>query len=488
MKILLASSEVFPYSKTGGLGDMTGAMAKFLGRAGHQVGVVTPLYRGIRERFSGITKFDWYMDLPVGKHRVQAEVWTCEPHPRVTVYFIHQPGFYDRAGLYHDDNWEYLDNPQRFIFLSKAVVHLARYLPWQPELVHVHDWQTALVPLFIRHQQTHEGWWNAPGTCLTIHNLGYQGNYPPTVYELTNLPRDYFHMNGAELYGQFSFLKGGISYADILTTVSPRYAREITTPTFGCGLDAALRARRDALKGILNGIDCEEWKTVNNPYLRNSFTARRLAGKTEEKLALQKELGLPANAQVPLFANITRLTPQKGMDILLGALEEMLAADMQFVLLGSGYRDYEEAFHHLGQRFSQKAAVRIGFNQQLSQRIEAGADFYVMPSFYEPCGLNQMYSQRYGTIPIVRATGGLDDSVVDPSNDPKKATGIKFNEYSVRALAKAIRKALVLYQNPPILRRFRVNGMKADFSWERSTEQYSEVYAAVLKARNPIST
>jgi starch synthase len=483
LRLLLASSEVHPYSKSGGLADMVAALGKALGRAGHRVGLVTPLHRGIRERFPDLQGFDYHLNLPLGAEWVQAGVWTAQPSEGLTVYFIDQPRFYDRAGLYNENGTDYLDNAHRFLFFSKCVVHLARYLDWQPQIVHVHDWQTGLVPLFIRHQQSREGWTAAPRSVFTIHNLAYQGVFPRAAYDLANLPLDYFNPDGAEFWGQLNCLKAALAYADTLTTVSPRYAREITTPAFGCSLDAMLRARQHDLTGILNGVDYDEWNTTRNPHLQHPYSARKLAGKAAQKADLQAEMGLPVRADAPLFASITRLADQKGMDLLLGALEEMLAADMQFVLLGSGAHWLEQAYARLAKRHPGKVAVRLGFDQGLSHRIEAGCDFFLMPSRFEPCGLNQMYSERYGAIPIVRVTGGLDDSVVDLTEDPRGATGIKFQEASVRALAKAVRKALVLYQTPALLRQMRLNAMKADFSWDRTAEEYRAVYHATLAPR-----
>lgn len=476
MRILLASSEVHPYSKTGGLGDMVGALGKTLAKNGHHVGIVTPLYRGAFQQFPGLQRLDWHMDLPFGGGRIQGEVFTLQPMASLTVYFIHKPEFFDRAGLYMENGEAYSDNAERFIFFSKTVTHLGRYLPWQPQIVHLHDWQTALVPAMIRQQASGAGWSQPPQSVLTIHNLAYQGVFGAETFALTNLPGEYFTPQGAEYFGLLNCLKAGIQYADLITTVSPRYAREITTETFGCGLDGVLRARQDRLVGILNGVDYDEWNTTNNPYLKHSYSVRNLAGKDANKAELQRELGLPVRPRVPLYGNISRLVDQKGTDLLLGSLEEMLAGDIQFAFLGSGEPALQNACRKLAARFPGKVAVRIGFDQPLSHRIEAGCDFYLMPSRFEPCGLNQMYSLRYGTIPIVRRTGGLDDSVVDYLDDPKRANGIKFDEYSSRALARAMRKSLAIYETPALMRRYRRNGMTADFSWERTAQVYLGLY------------
>jgi starch synthase len=479
MNLLLATSELHPFSKSGGLADMAGALAKTLAAQGHRVGVVTPLYRGIAKKFPDLQPFDWRLDLPLGADRVQGGVRICEAADRLTIYFIDQPYFYDREGLYMGP-WNFEENAARFIFLSKAAVNLARYLPWKPELVHVHDWQVGLVPLLIRDAAARDGWLNPPATCLTIHNLAYQGTFDRRAYALTNLPPAWFTPEGAEFYGMLNCLKAGIEFAGALTTVSPRYAREITTEQYGCGLDGVLRRRQGVLTGILNGVDYEEWNTMENGHLKHAYSVEELRGKVENKAALQLEMGLPPAPGVPLFATVTRLADQKGVDIQLAALQEMLAANMQFVLLGSGDPVFETAYTALQRRFPSKVALKIGFDHGLSHRIEAGADFFLMPSRFEPCGLNQMYSQRYGTIPIVRRTGGLDDSVTDLLDDGDRVDGIKFNEYSARALAKAIRKALVLYENKELLDLYRRNAMRADFSWERTAGEYLRVYEQAL--------
>lgn len=478
MRILLASSEVFPYSKTGGLADAAGALGKALAKAGHQVGIVTPLYRGINQKFPGIRRVDWQFDFPLGARYPGGELWAIEPTKGLTVYFVHKPDYFDRAGVYNENGVDYADNGERFIYFSKCVAHLARFLPWRPNIVHVSDWQTGLVPLIILHQSRAERWLSAPRTCFTIHNLAYQGYFPASAYEMTNLPSVYFHDEGAQHFGQLNCLKAGVAFADVVTTVSPRYAREITTEEFGETLDGLLRKRQGQgkLVGILNGVDYDEWNTTSNRWLRAPYSLRNLDGKATNKSALQREFGLPVAPRVPLFGTITRLAEQKGVDIELAALEEMLAADMQFVLLGSGSRVHEDAFKKLASRFPKKVGVRIGYDHGLAHLIEAGCDFYLMPSRFEPCGLNQMYSLRYGTVPVVRRTGGLDDSVVDAS-DGELANGIKFSTYSSSALAKSIRKALVIFQESTVLGFYRRNGMSKDFSWDRAVSDYETIYA-----------
>ncbi|HEY5912215.1 MAG TPA: glycogen synthase GlgA [Verrucomicrobiae bacterium] len=476
MNILLASSEVHPFSKTGGLADMVGALGKALARGGHRVGIITPLYLGIRERYPALKLVNLPLDFPLGVRRIRGEIWALDTVAGLTIYFVDQPEFFQRSGLYQKDGVDYPDNAERFVFFSKAIAHLALQLPWKPQLLHANDWQTALAALFLRHQRHLPGWADAPRVCMTIHNLAYQGVFPASQFALTNLPWDYFVPAGAEFYGQVNCLKAGLAYADLITTVSPRYAREITTEEFGCGLDGLLRYRLSSLFGILNGVDYEEWNPISDPYIESKFAAANLAAKALNKLALQSEFGLPADPAIPLFGNIGRLVEQKGVDIMLGALHEMLPGNVQFVQIGSGAPAFQRAYQDLARRFPPKASVRIGFDEGLSHRIEAGCDFFLMPSRFEPCGLNQMYSLRYGTVPIVRATGGLDDTVVDLRENPAKANGIKFHEHSSRALAKAMQKAIALYEIPELLEQFRQNGMAADFSWERTATRFVTLY------------
>ena len=458
---------------------MVGSLSKRMARSGHRVGVATPLYLGIREQFPQLQRLNIPLEFPLGNKNVRGEIWSLEPLPGLTVYFVDQPAYYQRESLYAKYGVDYPDNAERFVFFAKAVAQLARHVDWKPEIVHAHDWQAACAVLLVHHQKR-AGWQDAPRTCMTLHNLAYQGVFPAGAYSLTNLPWDYFNAAGVEFYNQFSSLKAGIAYADVITTVSPRYAREITTEEFGCGLAGLLRQRQAVLRGILNGVDYDEWDPVHDPHIPQTYSKDTFDLKSVNKTQLQKEFGLPVDPSVPLFGSITRLVQQKGVDIMLGALDEMLGSNMQFVMLGTGAPEFEKAYQELAKRFPNRAAVKIAFEERLSHRVEAGCDFFLMPSHFEPCGLNQMYSLRYGTIPIVRRTGGLDDTVADIRDNAEKPTGIKFEEYLAAALAKAIRKGLALYDEPELLAQFRRNGMEADFSWDRTEGEYLEVYGRAL--------
>jgi starch synthase len=476
VRILQASSEVFPYSKTGGLGDAVGALGKAQALAGDEVTIVTPLHRGVRERFPELRAVDWKFNLLLGGKHVDAKLFALDVIPGLTILFIDRPEYFDRAGIYNDSGGDYGDNAERFIFFSKCVVHLARHLPQRPDVIHVHDWPVGLVPMLVQHEHRSGGWKNPPRLCLTIHNLAYQGVFPRATFQFTNLPANAFHHETVEFYGQVNCLKAGIACADVVTTVSPRYAREITTQEFGAGLDGLLRKRQHVLSGILNGVDYEEWNTETNSLLAASFSVDNVSGKAVCKAALQKRFGLPVAAAVPVFGSVTRLADQKGIDITIGALEEMLPAGIQFVLLGSGSKNYENALQNLAQRYPGKMAVQIGYDHGLAHQIEAGCDFFLMPSRFEPCGLNQLYSLRYGTVPIVRRTGGLDDTVIDATDDADCANGIKFIEPAAHALAKAIRKALLLFEDKTLLGRYRHNGMKVSFTWDNAVRDFARAY------------
>jgi starch synthase len=487
MKILHAASELVPYSKTGGLADMVAALAKYSSKAGHDVRVVTPLYPCVRDQLAKEKRKLRKVGpiyVPLGDGTAGAALWTAQLDDGVTVYFIEHEVYFNRPFLYGfkrgEETVDYPDNAERFIFFSKCVVDLARNGRWKPEVIHAHDWQTGMVPLLIRHQQWSGGWTNAPKTLFTIHNLLYQGLSKAADFSLTNLPWYYFNPDGAEYWKGLGLLKTGIVFADRLSTVSPRYAKEICTKEFGAGLDGLLTSRENVLSGILNGVDYEVWRTAGNPHLRADYDVADVSGKLTNKLALQAELELPVRPGAPLFATVTRIESEKGLELIVEAMEEMLARDLQYVLLGTGRKELVAAVAELGRRHPQNSRILIDFKGPLSHRIEAAADFYVMPSLVEPCGLNQMYSLRYGSIPIVRDTGGLHDTVTDAREDADAANGIKFAGKTGEALAHAMRKALDLYRDESALAHYRQNGMSADFSWPRFIPEYNKLYAMTL--------
>lgn len=488
MRIVQVASELLPFSKTGGLADMVGALGKYLARGGHEVSVFTPLYRGIRElpAAAGLEPAGQPVTITLGTRPVRGALLKLNPRPRLTVYFVDQPEFFDRAGLYDEHGpagrAAYPDNFARFVGFSRLVVEFWRQLDLRPQVVHAHDWQTGLLPLMTRHRGWYEAWESVPKSVFTIHNLAFPGRAASWEYPFVGLPWYYFCLDGCEYYGDVHSLKAGIVFADAVTTVSPRYAEEIMTPEFGEGLDGVLRSRRAAVSGILNGVDYDVWRTNQNPHLPHGYTVKNLAGKAANKAALQREVGLPERPDTPLFGTVGRLELQKGVDLILDALPGLLAeGDFQYLLLGSGNDRFEAAARDLTRQFPDRVAFRQGRDEGLAHRLEAGCDFFVMPSRYEPCGLNQMYSLRYGTVPIVRATGGLDDSVVDAAEDPERATGLKFQAATAEALADAWRRALALYAEPDQLAAYRRRGMQADFSWRRAVKNYAALYRRLTR-------
>lgn len=482
MNIVSVTSELYPYSGTGGLSDMVAGLGKTLAKKGHKIRYITPLYQAVKDLQLPLHLHSTLGPIYMGSYPESVTVYTLAQPNDSIVYFISHPVF-DRPGLYQWQGVDYSDNAYRFLLFSKAALELCN--AWGPNLdvIHLHDWHTAMIALLLQHQSNHNPTHTyKPITCFTIHNAEYQGVFDVAVYQFTNLPWDYFTMEGVEFYGKVNFLKAGIGFADAITTVSPRYAREILTPEFGAGLEGYLQAHASKLAGILNGIDIEEWDPETDPWIRHHYNAHNLAPKLACKQDLQMEVGFPIQPDTPLFASIMRLTEQKGISILLPAIETVLSHhNIQFILVGNGNPHVEAAFKNLAQRFPQKFHMHSGFNRALSHRVEAGADFFVLPSRYEPCGLNQMYSQRYGTLPIVRRVGGLDDTVIDIADDPARGTGIKFTDYSPKALIEAIERAISLFNNKQAMEYYRRNAMHQDFSWDRSASAYETLYARTIR-------
>jgi starch synthase len=461
----MVSSEAAPLAKTGGLADVVGTLPVALQAVGDQVAVVIPRYASI-----DLTRARRVWDrVPVflGKTNFDASVYLYpEEFP---LYLVDCPELFDRPGLYGDDAGDYPDNHIRFAVLSRVALAVARFL-FRTEVFHCHDWQAGLLPAYLHTSFSADPTFLGVKTVFTIHNLGYQGLFPRAAADDAALPASLFRPDAMEFYGRFSYIKGGIVFADAVTTVSPTYAREIQTPEYGWGLDGVLRARGPVLHGILNGVDYRAWNPETDPLIPANYSARDLSGKQTCKEHLLAEVGLSPDAiDLPLAAVISRFAHQKGMDLIAEIAGDMIADGMCLVVLGSGEPWCEDFFRRMAAEYPDRVAAKIGFDNGLAHRIEAGADMFLMPSRYEPSGLNQMYSLRYGTVPVVRATGGLNDTI-------EEATGFKFVEYSGQALLAAVRAAREAFSDPDGWKAIMLRGMKQDFSWSRSAEAYSALY------------
>ena len=487
MRILYAASEVSPFAKTGGLADVAGALPRALADLGHDIRVILPKYRCVDAARFGLERRGPPLRIEYGGRTIEVIPWVARvpehPHPNLEVWFVGNDALYDRPGLYQDAGRDYPDNLERFAVFSRAILKFPRAFGWRPELLHANDWQTALSLVGLHQQRPADPDWQRVAGVFTIHNIGYQGLFPGRDFNHLGLPAHYFGIDWLEYYGRISLLKGGILAADALTTVSPTYADEIQTPQYGHGLDGVLRLRGASLVGIINGIDDGIWNPARDPLIPKPYDAADASGKRACKAALQHELGLPASA-APVLGMISRLTIQKGIDLVLQILPELMLLDLQLVVLGSGDEEYHAQLADAQRKYPEKFALRLAFDEGLAHRIEAGVDVCLMPSRYEPCGLNQLYSLRYGTIPIVRRTGGLADTVVDatPSHLANgTATGFVFRDADGAALLTAIRLALAEYRRPPAWAGMMRTAMRSDFSWNRSAQRYSELYQAAAE-------
>jgi len=474
-KVLFVSSEVHPLMKTGGLADVAGSLPKALQDLGLDVRIVMPHYLSIQREQA----IEYRCTFRVGHYDVNI-LETRLPHSDVTVWLIDYPPLFGMSGNpYVDANSQpWPNNAERFALFCRAAVEIAMdraHLNWRADIVHCNDWQTGLTPPLLALEA------HRPATVFTIHNLAYQGLFAKAAFFVLNLPHELWQSGGVEFYGLFSFIKGGLAYADHITTVSPTYALEIQTPEYGYGLEGLLCHRREQLTGILNGIDAS-WNPETDPLIPHRYSVKTLDDKRHNKLALQQRLHLPQHPNVPLLALIGRLVPQKGIDLVIDALPDLAQLPVQFVLLGSGDKAFEQRLVNLGRLHPDKFAITLGYDEALAHWIEAGADIFLMPSRFEPCGLNQMYSQRYGTIPIVHRTGGLADTVVDtlPTTlDDGTASGLVFKEPHANTLLETIKRALLLYHSPELWRRVQHTAMQKDFSWQHSAHQYLALYRAL---------
>ncbi len=466
-KILMVASEAAPFSKTGGLADVAGALPAALKKRGEETAVVVPLYRGTRARETAKV----YEDLRVwlGGRAYSGSIRKAVERD-VPFYLVDCPLLYDRDGFYGDSRGDFPDNHIRFAVLSQAALAVVRYL-FRPQVIHCHDWQTALVPAYLRTLLAGDPTFMGMKTVFTIHNLGYQGICARECLPETGLDSSVFTPEGLEFYGKVNLLKAGLIYSDALTTVSPKYAKEIQTPEYGFGLDGVLRARAGVLAGILNGADYSEWSPETDRHIPARYSAADLSGKAVCKRELLAEFGFPEEAcGRPLIGIVSRFTLQKGFDLIAEIASQLAGEDLSLVALGTGEPRYEKLFADLASAHPGRIAARIAYDDGLAHRIEAGSDIFLMPSRWEPCGLNQIYSLRYGTVPVVRATGGLDDTV-------DETTGFKFSDYSGAALLGSVRNALAAYRDPGTWREMMLRGMAKDYSWNASAAEYSALYS-----------
>jgi len=480
MRILFVASEALPYAKTGGLADVIEALPKALVKLGHEVAVFLPRYRGIKT----LRVIMPSMTIPQGPRLRFPSITSGSLLGGVRYYFLDDPFYFERDGIYGDKNREYPDNAERYTEFSRAAIELSKHV-WTPDLIHCHDWQTAMVPVLLRSSYGDDPLTRNIPVVFTIHNIGYHGIFPKDALERAGIPSAVFHPGGIEFFGNLNFLKGGLIYSDYLTTVSRKYAQEIQTSEFGFGLEGVVRSRADRLVGILNGVNYSAWCPEKDTLIPMKYGAKNLEGKRVDKLALLDEFALlKDNPGRPVLGVISRFADQKGFDLIAQIARELMHEDLLLVALGTGERRYEEMFRALAMDFPGRVGVKIAYDNSLAHLIEAGSDMFLMPSRYEPCGLNQIYSLRYGTVPIVRATGGLDDTIEPFDLENGTGTGFKFVEYTGSALLHAIRQALHHYLNEEVWKRIQLNGMAKDFSWNTSAAEYAKLYEAAHAARN----
>ncbi len=479
LSILMVASEAVPFAKTGGLADVAAALPIALGGLGHRVVVALPRYRGIDVEGNPLAT----LSLTIGPERYDVAVYERALGAGASVWLVDIPELFDRDGFYEVAGQDHPDNPRRFAALTRAAFETAIATGFTPDLVHAHDWQGGLAPVYLRTRYATDPVLGGVPSVFTIHNVAYRGQYDARWLPALDLGSELNSPNALEYWGGISLLKGGINFAEKITTVSRRYADEILTPEFAFGFEGILAARRADLVGILNGVDTQTWNPSADPHIPASYNARDLSGKREAKRALLAAYGLPhdeASLAVPLVGTVSRMVAQKGLDLIAQASGELPHLGARFVVLGTGEPRFEQMWRTLATQFPDRIGVRIGFDERLSHLLEAGSDIFLMPSLFEPCGLNQMYSLRYGTLPLVRATGGLDDTVENFDPFTYRGNGFKFWEPSGAALANTLRWALRVYLEPDIWRKLQIQAMAGDYSWTRSAQEYVRVYDEAL--------
>jgi starch synthase len=482
MHIAFAASECVPFSKTGGLADVVGALPRALAALGHKVTVYTPLYRSIRLENPQVAVRS--ITVPFDDQYRFCSIVNGGMHDGVQHYFVDYPAYFDRDALYGTPIGDYHDNAERFALFSRAVIEATKILG-VPEIFHCHDWQSALIPVLLRTLYAEDPAFDHVNSVFTIHNMGYQGLFPPEILPLLMLPWDLFTLTKMEFYGKVNFLKGAIVYADYVTTVSRRYSLEIQTAEYGFGLEGVLRARSGTVAGILNGVDYAQWSPEVDQFIAAHFSVKDLSNKAKDKTALLRDFGL-ADSALPVIGVVSRFASQKGFDLIQQVADRLAREEAIFVVLGSGDKAYEDLMRRLNKQYPTRFAVRVAYDNVLAHKIEAGSDMFLMPSRYEPCGLNQIYSLRYGTVPIVRATGGLDDTIENWDPLSKRGTGFKFSEYSGEAMLTTVRQALEAFKDKPAWQQLMRNGMARDFSWNAAAKEYVRVYEKARQVRAPM--
>jgi starch synthase len=487
LKILIASSEVAPYSKTGGLADVCRSLPVALRHLGHDVSIITPAYRCVFDSGRSLRPTGISFDIPIGNKVTSGQLLESSLDG-VPVYFVDEPEYFDRPELYREGDRDYADNCERFVFYCRAVLESMRLLGGEFQVVHANDWQCGLIPAYLQIEYSHTRGYEDIASIFTIHNMAYQGVFWHWDMLLTGLDWRYFNWRQMEFYGHLNLLKTGLVFSDAITTVSRRYADEICDAEWGCGLEGVLQQRRSSLTGIINGVNYDDWNPATDPHLPRSYDATNWsAGKAACKAALQKELGLPETPDVPLVGIVGRLVDQKGWDLIATLLERWsVNENVQWAILGTGEKQYVQLLGRLAAEFPGRVAARLQFSEPLAHRIEAGSDIFLMPSRFEPCGLNQMYSLKYGTVPVVRATGGLADTITDAGEaGDRRANGFSFVPYSVEALEATLRRACDQYrQDKSSWAKLVENGMSQDWSWNASAQQYERLYENTLARRN----
>ncbi len=483
MHIAFAASECVPFSKTGGLADVVGALPRALAALGHQVSVYTPRYR--QTKLTDPQTVVRSITIPFDDKYRFCSVVAADTNTRAGIkfYFVEYPQYFDREALYGTPAGDYPDNAERFAMFSRAVLEASKVLG-VPHVFHCHDWQSALVPVMLRTLYAEDPAFREVATVFTIHNMGYQGLFPADTLPLLMLPWDLLTMSKMEFFGQVNFLKGALAYADYVTTVSKKYSQEIQTTEYGFGLEGVLRNRAATVTGILNGVDYDEWSPHTDKFIAAQYSSQDLSGKAKCKQDLLQAFGITnVDTKLPVIGIVSRFAAQKGFDLIAQIMDRLAQEEMIMVVLGSGDKLYEEMFQRINKLFPNKIVTRVAFDNAIAHKIEAGADMFLMPSRYEPCGLNQIYSLKYGTIPIVRATGGLDDTIEPWDARTGKGTGFKFTDYTGEALLATIKQALLAYRDPSSWQTLMRNGMARDFSWGASAREYGKIYERARQAR-----